>query len=148
MEVTCSYVWCANCLTLNLHQIRAVVYASMAAVVDIALPADTDLKLLRLFTVNNSSVNIIHVRKTIYFLSSFIGIFLGGDLTSAYAWICLCRTIMDAGAKVDCHPIINCLHKVITQNSGGDKPYPLVMFWPTAKLVDGYILRQRHNVLI
>ena len=87
----------------------------MAVVVDTALPADTDLKLLRLFTVNNSGIIILYICKTIYFLSSFIGIFLGGDLTSAYAWIRSRRTIVDAGAKVDCHPIINSLHEVITQ---------------------------------
>ena len=67
----------------------------------------------------------VHVRKPIYLLPPYMGMFFKRDLMPAKVWSCLRGAIGNAGAEVYCQIIIDRVRVAFTQNSGDNQPLPL-----------------------
>ena len=92
---------CTKWLTINLHQIGATVKFLMLQAIDAVLAAKPELDLLGPFAVDDADVKAIHIKKTIYLLAPFVGIFLECNLTPILTWSCLYSAIINARAMVD-----------------------------------------------
>ena len=147
-EVTCSTAGCANWITTILHHIGAVLYILASQAIYAAMASDPDMDLMGPFTAYNAYVNSILFINKIYLPLPYMGIFLERNIAPVKAWSRLQGAIVDAGAEVDCQPIIGWLRVAFMLNSGDDQPSPLAMPQPTTQLMDGNMIRHRHHILI
>ena len=116
-KVTCGAVMCANWMTDRLHQIGVTVHAPMAQEIDDALAADPDIYLMGHFVADDTNLDSIHVRKTIYLAAPFVGILRERDLTPAKAWSCLRGSIVNASTMVGFRLTIDWLQVALTRKS-------------------------------
>ena len=74
------------------------------------------------------------------------GLLLQHDLTPAEVWTRIRGAIVDGGQKVDCLPITDLIHFVLTKKVGNNKS-PLAIMQPTVPLADGDLLQHIHRML-
>ena len=68
------------------------------------------------------------------------------DLTPMEAWTHFCGTNVDAGLKVYCRLILDCIQVALTKKVGDDKS-PLALMRPAAPLAVRYLNHHHHNIL-
>ena len=146
-EVNYGTIMCANRLAASLHQIVTALHIPTMQAIHATLATSPNLGLLGMFVARDTAVEAICIHKTIYFPSPFMGNFLEHDIMPVEAWSCLCDAIFDARATFYFHPIIYWIWVTLTRKSGLDQPSPLAVSQPTTPLVDGKLMRHRHQVL-
>ena len=80
-KVACSTVRYDNFLMISIHQIGDSVYVVTAQVIESALSENLNLDLLGPLSADNSYMEVIRIKKTIYLPTPYVGIFLERDLT-------------------------------------------------------------------
>ena len=75
-------------------------------------------------------------------------VFLDRDISPAETRKRLRGSIGDTIAEVDFRTIVDCLWMFLTSKGGDDQPSPLARTRPTSPLMDRYLLRYFHNILI
>ena len=65
----------------SIHQIGDSVYVVTAQVIESALSENLNLDLLGPLSADNSDMEVIRIKKTIYLPTPYVGIFLERDLT-------------------------------------------------------------------
>ena len=146
-EVACSTARYDNWLINSIHQIGDSVYVVTAKVIESALSENLNLDLLGPLSADDSDMEVIRIKKTIYLPTPYVGIFLERDLTPNYAWSRLQGAIVDARGEVGCQTIIDWIRIALMNNSGEDQPYPLAIILPTAPLADVDLIRHCHQIL-
>ena len=78
-----------------------------AQTIDAALAVDLELDLMGTSVTDNVDMDALCFIKTNYLPSPFVGIFLECNFTTVETWSCLCGAIVNSGATIGCHPIID-----------------------------------------
>ena len=95
----------------------------------------------------DAGATTVRVHRTVYVPPPFVPILLVDELSPVKAWHRLQGTLATANLEVDCWAVTNCLKVALIRPAPNALP-PLLMYEPTAPLVDPVILKHCRAILI